>query len=1061
MSYSCLYCSHKPFDTRRALSQHQHRKKSCLASMKASMGADNGYITAHEFLVCVASDAFLKKQAAALLAQGNGQKTVRFTSKLSNDGQQLDGYSTAAEYNSDNEFPDFDADNEEEEADNEEDESHSEAVMEPELDRSMLDDFHEYSKMAKGFAPFPVPKLNAIKLMATLRKTKASLKTYETIMEWHLKANGQMHLHESVGSSKHFYSRESLFKELKKRYNMHNNYNNTTELLLPSSKANVNIVWTDAKMALQSLLTDPRIKAKDYLFFDEDPFKPPTNLNYIADLNTGKAYIETYKKLITNPNKQILLPTPLYIDGAATGQFANLPITAVKISLGIFSRVARDKPHMWRTLGYIPPISKDKSRGRRLFIESGHLDATRAIHESRKNEGHLTGKEAHHAQDFHAMLDMILASYVEIQETGFIWDLFYNGKLYKDIEFIPFVPFIKCDTDEADVLAGSYKSRGKHVAQLCRYCECPTLECDDPLADYALKQQNAIQKLVDKLKVEELKALSQHCIENATYKLRFGLHNKCGVHSATPLEMLHALLLGIFKYMRDTFFLQTGKTSTTSSEIDALAKEFGSLLSRQSDRDKPKTKFSNGIRKGKLMAKEYTGILLCMLMVLRSEKGKSLVRRMRKFFGEDRLDDWILLIETLLEWEEWMKSPQLLKKHVRAARQKHRYVMYLIKKVANRTAGMGLKLTKFHCIVHIADDILNFGVPMEVDTGSNESGHKPTKTAAKLTQKNKKTFEIQTATRLEEMHLLDLALEEIKGRPLWDYFKGFEHDEQMETESKASSHIGGSKYRFFTDNEGVNQCTAVRKIKGKLPEFMLEETFIDFVVGLQDAVNMHIPELIVHSKHTRSGQIFHANVAFQGTVWRDWVWVDWGPRYGTLPNKLWGFVDLNALPPNSKVNYGGINSISPGIYAIVESATMIEDEHSELVLTLETDVVQNAHGEFDDLQFFLADVEAFVEPAIVVPDIGGKKNRYLLIINKSHWKSKFERWLEDPHEWDEMDPVVLENNGEEDDNNSLSDDENGDDSDDEDTVPEVSDDEEESDTDNDGRDTSDSQNDSE
>ena len=55
------------------------------------MGADNGYITAHEFLVCVASDAFLKKQAAALLAQGNGQKTVRFTSKLSNDGQQLDG----------------------------------------------------------------------------------------------------------------------------------------------------------------------------------------------------------------------------------------------------------------------------------------------------------------------------------------------------------------------------------------------------------------------------------------------------------------------------------------------------------------------------------------------------------------------------------------------------------------------------------------------------------------------------------------------------------------------------------------------------------------------------------------------------------------------------------------------------------------------------------------------------------------------------------------------------------------------------------------------------------
>ena len=225
------------------------------------------------------------------------------------------------------------------------------------------------------------------------------------------------------------------------------------------------------------------------------------------------------------------------------------------------------------------------------------------------------------------------------------------------------------------------------------------------------------------------------------------------------------------------------------------------------------------------------------------------------------------MIETLLEWEEWMKSPKLMKKHVRAARQKHRYIMYLIKKVANRTVGMGLKLTKFHCIVHIADDILNFGVPMEVDTGSNESGHKPTKTAAKLTQKNKKTFEIQTATRLQEMHLLELALEEMNGRPLWDYFHGFEHDDEMEAELEATPHIGGAKYRIFTDNDGRNQCTAVRTIKGKLPEFQIEETFVDFVVGLKDAVNMHIPKVIVHSKHKRSGQIFHANRLI-GVLWR-------------------------------------------------------------------------------------------------------------------------------------------------------------------------------------------------
>ena len=99
--------------------------------------------------------------------------------------------------------------------------------------------------------------------------------------------------------------------------------------------------------------------------------------------------------------------------------------------------------------------------------------------------------------------------------------------------------------------------------------------------------------------------------------------------------------------------------------------------------------------------------------------------------------------------------------------------MYLLKKVGNRTEGMGWKLIKFHGILHMAEDIKMFGVPMVVDTGASEGHHKKTKVAAKLTQKNITTFETQTDRRLEEMHLLDLALHEVAGRPLWDYFDGF------------------------------------------------------------------------------------------------------------------------------------------------------------------------------------------------------------------------------------------------------------------------------------------------
>jgi len=63
---------------------------------------------------------------------------------------------------------------------------------------------------------------------------------------------------------------------------------------------------------------------------------PPKNLNYMMNLNTGLSYSKMYEKLITNPGWQVLLPVIFYIDGANTGHFADLSITAGENSHGIF-----------------------------------------------------------------------------------------------------------------------------------------------------------------------------------------------------------------------------------------------------------------------------------------------------------------------------------------------------------------------------------------------------------------------------------------------------------------------------------------------------------------------------------------------------------------------------------------------------------------------------------------------------------------------------------------------------------------------------------------------------
>jgi hypothetical protein len=65
------------------------------------------------------------------------------------------------------------------------------------------------------------------------------------------------------------------------------------------------------------------------------------------------------------------------------------------------------------------------------------------------------------------------------------------------------------------------------------------------------------------------------------------------------------------------------------------------------------------------------------------------------------------------------------------AEKKYLFIMYLLQKTANQQAGMGLKLTKFHAIVHMATDILHFCLPMCFDTGSYEAGHKPMKKGGK------------------------------------------------------------------------------------------------------------------------------------------------------------------------------------------------------------------------------------------------------------------------------------------------------------------------------------------
>ena len=211
--------------------------------------------------------------------------------------------------------------------------------------------------------------------------------------------------------------------------------------------------------------------------------------------------------------------------------------------------------------------------------------------------------------------------------------------MYKNVHIVLFVPYVKCETQEGDLLCGKYLCRPRHAKHVCRYCHCPMNKSDDPRARYKLKTQTEIQNLVQKGQLGKLKAISQQYINNAWYKVTFHKANRAGIHGACPSEMLHALLLGIFKYLRDTFFTYMGNTSKLADDINGLATKYGKLLSCQSDRNFPITSFTKGIARGKLMGTHYQGVLLVIAAVLRSSLGRELLLQRRKFGREEGLQD--------------------------------------------------------------------------------------------------------------------------------------------------------------------------------------------------------------------------------------------------------------------------------------------------------------------------------------------------------------------------------------------------------------------------------------
>ena len=904
------------------------------------------------------------------------------------------------------------------------------------------DQFRAYCKQAKKKnSPFSKAEEATVRLMHLLKEKNAPMNAFEATMLWHLHMSGQLHPQQGLGDYKDYKGRQTMIKALAKRYNYEGKMPRQKTVKLPVSGTIVKLTIHSATETIQRLLTDPRVVAEDYLFFDGDPLAPPPERDdFVQDLNTGLAYLETHAKLIDPNGREQLMPVIIYFDGTVVSHFHDMEIIQVNIALGTMTRLARTKAHCWAPLGYIEKIHEHGGRGRQILAEANHMESqdmpdssgedtdSDASSTERVRKTDAVGDKGD--QDFHAMMSVILEDFVALQETGFLWDHYdpITGVVTSDIHYKIFVPFLKVDGKEADLACAKYAQRSS-TQQICRKCHVPLAEADDHLAKYRLKTVQEIKALIDEADLAGLQGLSQTYLRNAFYDIRFSMGNDYGVHGSCPSELLHAFLLGTFKYVRDIFFEMAGKTTERAKLLNALSKVYGQMFTRQSDRSMPGTAFSKGIQAGKLMAKDYRGVLLIMLAMLRSTKGREILKTRKRFNdGEDTtLDDWILLVELMLEWEAYLNEPFMYRKHVKRLEKKHRFIMYIMRKVAQRTQGMGLKLLKFHTILHIWEDILQFGVPLEYDTSANESMHKPSKKASKMTQKAADTFNQQTATRLVEFQLIDLAMEEIEsGRVMWEYFDRREKETGEEKAEDQPISTGETRIEVFWDDDSQAPGFSLASKSKFADKATWDLQVILFLWQLQE--KMHgltgAESIPIYTRHTRGGNVFRGHPNFRGKgPWKDWVYVCWSGGWGRRPAHIWCFVVLEGLSnTRERVQHGGI-VLKDGVYAVVESASVEGDPtelgRSDLFTPIAKECELDESGRVKKRTFYLADTDAFEKPCCVVPDIGGPPNRYFVVKPRYNWSAEFIAWIQDEHHMDKMDPLDLKEDDTTDSNEEL------------------------------------------
>lgn len=797
-----------------------------------------------------------------------------------------------------------------------------------------------------------------IELLKILQELNAPLNAFDKIMHWVTRSKANGYEFNNI-----FPTRKSLMKELNDMLCANNLKPIQKEVSLSDTTTEL-VTTFDFENMCFSLLTDQTVmKDENFSFVNDDPrnFTRSTNKK-ITCIEDGLVYQNTANSICKEKN-DFCLGIKLFIDATHTDVHSNWVLDPVMFTFTFLKNEVTRRHNAWRPIGFI------NNQGKR--------NSTKSLQQTPKEK----------LQDFHTQLDIILQSLQNCQQKGgFEWNLKYKNVWYPT-KMLPVIILIVGDAQGNHKLCGMYNSF-YGTSRVNHSCDCPWNRTDDENVQCDFISHQYVKMLCETNDESELKIISQHNIVNAFDKVLIGNH-PAGLNALMPAEILHQMFLGVVEYTLQGFLFLYSKKGM--ARLDNYGRAVYPISIHNSDRSIPNLSCQYGYTSlTRQKGSDRVGLCLTILLCLSSDVGNQIGTGCKKSPSDKIRKMYRSLFQNILLYMEWLSQTSYDTISLKSYEIRIKMLMRHLRILVHRENNKGLKVGKFHEMLHVVRDIELFGPPCGYDGRPGESSHKDTKKCAVKTQRRKNVFEYQTGVRIYESLLISKATSVILPKSEKDTSN---HDPLFKeglSELTSTSH-----YFIFKNDNGdtvqnlVETTSDSININGKSIAF--HQKVSDFI--LTQLLQQNISGIINCRTFLRLSNdlLIRCTPKYNSTNghWYDWVWINWEYDNGSttiVPAQVYSIIDLRSIDNDNQ-------TLKPGFYVCIRSICKYpvpKWKNSKIIYSGSFESNPNSNNIFR-----LVHVENIVKGCYAIPDFNSfeysiwNTSNWLFVLPKNEWSKLF------------------------------------------------------------------------